>query len=146
MLSAVSAALADRIQGLRDVLASGSICAFGVFERTGVEGLIGRVQWTRPGISIDVRRADLCEHQDHRAVPKWTGLSLRLPDAPLPPNRPQHDIAPKITEVPRKAQAQIETKEKCRLECVAWLDDMMSDSKIVPRSKDDLWAEAKAEW
>lgn len=144
-VSAVSAVLADRISALRDILADGRIVAFGTTQ-TGIEGPIGRHQWTRSGMSIDVSNGDLCEGQDHRAVPKWTGLSLRLPYGPLPPNRPQHDIAPKITEVPRKAQAQIETKEKCRLECVAWLEDMMSDPKIVPRSRDDLWAEAKAEW
>jgi hypothetical protein len=147
MLSAVSAALADRIQGLRNVLASGSICAFGVFERTGVEGLIGRVQWTRPGISIDVRRGDLCEHQDHRAVPKWTGLSLRLPDAPLPPNQPQNDTAPKVTEITRKAKAQVQTKEKCRLECVVWLTEIMSASREYrTQSKKKLWAKAQRKW
>jgi len=48
MISAVSAALADRIQGLRGVLASGSICAFGT-SQTGVEGPIGRLQGTAVG-------------------------------------------------------------------------------------------------
>jgi hypothetical protein len=145
-VSAVSAVLADRISGLRDILADGKIVAFGTFMQTGIEGPIGRSEWTRSGISIDVSNGDLCEAQDHRAVPKWTGLSLRLPDAPSPSNQPQNDIAPKIAEIPRKAQAQIQTKEKCRLECLAWLEDMMSDPKIVPRSRDDLWAEAKARW
>jgi hypothetical protein len=146
MLSAVSAALADRIQGLRNVLAGGSICAFGVFERTGVEGLIGRVQWRRPGISIDVRRGDLCEHQDHRAVPKWTGLSLRFPDAPLLPNQPQNGTAPKIAEIPRKAKAQIQTKEKCRLECVAWLEGMMWADPKGKVPKEELWGQAEKKW
>jgi hypothetical protein len=51
MISAVSAVLADRIQGLRNVLASGSICAFGT-SQTGIEGPIGRFQWLRSGILI----------------------------------------------------------------------------------------------
>jgi hypothetical protein len=145
MISAVSAALADRVQGLRRVLASGSICAFGTTQ-TGVEGPIGRLQWLRSGISIDVSNGDLCEGQDHRAMPKWTGLSLRLPDAALPSNQPQNGATPKILEIPRKAKAQIQTKEKCRLECVAWLEGMMSNPEIVPRSRDDLWAEAQLKW
>ena len=142
MISAVSAVLADRIQGLRNVLASGSICAFGT-SQTGIEGPIGRLQWRRSGISIDVGNGDLCDGQDHRAVPKWTGLSLRLPDASLSPNQSQNGPPLKIVEVPRKAKAQIPTKEKCRVDCVAWLETMMSNLEIVPRSIDDLWAEAQ---
>jgi hypothetical protein len=69
-----------------------------------------------------------------------------MPEAPLPLNQPQKDIAPKIAEVPRKAQAQIETKEKCRLECIDWLAGIMSNPDMVPRSKDDLLAEAKSKW
>src|SRR5260370_39667792 len=138
-VSAVSAVLADRISALRDILADGRIVAFGTTQ-TGIEGPIGRHPWTRSSMSIDVTNGDLCEGQDHRAGPKRTGLSLRLPYGPLPPNRPQHDIATRITEGPRKAQAQIETKEKCPLECVAWLEDMMSNPKIVSRSIDDLLA------
>ncbi len=145
-VSAVSAVLADRFSAVRDILADGKIVAFGPFTQTGIEGQIGRHQWTRSGMSIDVSNGDLCEGQDHRAVPRWTGLSLRLPDAPLLPNHPQNDGAPKIAEVPRKAQAQIQTKEKCRLECVAWLEDMMSNPEILPRSKDDLQTEAKSKW
>lgn len=147
MISAVSAALADRIQGLRNVLASGSICGFGAFAQTGVEGLIGRLQWRRPGISIDVSRGDLCEVQDHRAVPKWTGVSLRLPDAPLPPNQPHNGTAPKAAEIPRQAKAQVQTKENCRLECVAWLTEIMSASREYrTQSKKKLWAEAEQKW
>ncbi|SHH41119.1 hypothetical protein [Bradyrhizobium erythrophlei] len=140
---AVSALLVDRFSALRDILADGKIVAFGTFAQTGIEGPIGRHQWMRSGTSIDVSNGDLCEGQDHRAMPRWTGLSLRLPETP---NQPQNDIAPKVAEIPRKAQAQIQTKEKCRLDCVAWLEGMMSNPEIVPRSRDDLWAEAKSKW
>lgn len=145
-ISAVSAALADRLQGLRQVLASGRICAFGTFAQTGLEGPIGRLQWIRTGISIDVSRGDLCEGQDFRAVSKWIGLSLRLPDAPLLPNQPQSSPTPKVADLPSKAKAQIQTKEKSRVECIAWLKSMMSDPDVVPRSIDDLWAEAQHKW
>jgi hypothetical protein len=145
-ISAVSEVLADRIGALRDVLVGGKVVAFGTAMQTGIEGPIGRLQWIRSGISIDVSRGDLCDGQDHRAVPKWTGLSLRLPDASLSPNQSQNGPPLKIVEVPRKAKAQIPTKEKCRVDCVAWLETMMSNPEIVPRSIDDLWAEAQLKW
>jgi hypothetical protein len=145
-ISAVSEVLADRIAGLRDILVSGRVVAFGEFSQTGVEGPIGRLQWLRNGISIDVSNGDLCEGDDYRAVAKWTGLSLRVADAALPTNQPQNGLSPKIMEVPRKANAQIQTKEKSRLECLDWLKRPMSDPEGVLRSKDDLWAEAQLKW
>jgi hypothetical protein len=138
-VSAVSAVLADRFSAVRDILADGKIVAFGTAAGTGIEGPISRVQWTRRGISIDVSNGDLCEGQDYRAVPKWTGLSLRLPDALLTPNA----SPPKILKIPRKL---IQTKEKPLKECFAWLETMMSNAEIVPRSRDDLWAEAQLTW
>jgi hypothetical protein len=146
-ISAVSKALADRVGALRDLLASGQISAFGTFVQSGLEVPIGRFQWTRSGISIDVSKGDLCEGQDHRAVPKWTGLSLRLPDVPLPANQPQNGTASKVADVPRKAKAQIETKEKCRLQCLAWLEDIMRASPNIRKfSRDELLAHAQEKW
>jgi hypothetical protein len=138
--------LADRIAGLRDILADGQVVAFGSSVQTGVEGPIGRLQWRRSGISIDVSNGDLCEGLDFRAVAKWTGLSLRLPEAPMPANQPQAVTVPNVAEPRRKAKAQIMTKEKCCVECVAWLKEIMSDTNIVPRSRDDLWEEAQRKW
>jgi len=143
---AVSEVLADRIAALRDMLACGKVVAFGTFVLSGIEGPIGRLQWIRSGISVDASKGDLCEGEDHRAVPKWTGLSLRLPDAPLLPNQPQSSPAPKVADVPSKAKAQIQTKEKSRVECIAWLKSMMSDPDVMRRSIDDLWAEAQDKW
>lgn len=141
---AVSEVLADRIARLRDLLADGEICAFGTFVQSGLEVPIGRLQWTRSGISIDVSKGDLCEGQDHRAVPKWTGISLRLPDVPA--NQPQSS-ASKVADVPRKAKAQIQTKEKCRLECLAWLEGIMRASPNIRKfSRDELFAQAQKKW
>jgi hypothetical protein len=145
-ISAVSEVLADRIAGLRDILADGKVVAFGLYAQTGIEGPIGCLQWKRSGTSIDVSNGDLCEGQDFRAVAKWTGLSLRLPETPMPANQPQAVIPPKVAEPLRKAQTQIVTKEKCRLECIAWLEGMMSNQEIVARSRDDLWTEAQSKW
>ena len=144
---AVSEVLADRIARLRDFLANGEIAAFGTFGQWGLEVPIGRLQWMRSGISIDVSNGDLCEGHDHRAVPKWTGVSLSLPDLPLPSNQPQNGTASKVADVPRKAKAQIETKENRRLECLAWLEDIMRASpKIRKFSRDELWAQAQQKW
>ena len=144
---AVSAVLADRIARLRDLLANGEICAFGTFVQSGLEVPIGRLQWTRSGISIDVSKGDLCEGQDHRAVPKWTGISLRLPDAQLPANQSQNGTASKVADVPRKAKAQIQTKENCRLQCLAWLEDIMRVSPTIRKfSRDELLAQAQKKW
>jgi hypothetical protein len=143
---AVSEVLADRIARFRDLLASGEIVAFGTFVQSGLEVPIGRFQWTRSGISIDVSNGDLCEGQDYRAVPKWTGLSFRLPDALLPSNQPQAVSASKVAAVSSKAKAQIETKANCLDDCLTWLEGMMSNPEIVPRSIKDLWAEVRLKW
>jgi hypothetical protein len=143
---AVSEVLADRIARLRDLLANGEIAAFGTFAQSGLEIPIGRLQWTRSGISIDVSKGDLCDGQDYRAVPKWTGLSLRLPDVQLTANQPQNVTGSKAADVPHKARELIQTKDKCRVDCLAWLVGMMSDPRIVPRSREDLWAEAQLKW
>jgi hypothetical protein len=144
---AVSEVLADRIARLRDLLANGQSSAFGTFVQSGLEVPIGRLQWTRSGISIDVSKGDLCEGQDHRAVPKWTGVSLRLPDVPLLSNQPRNATASKVADVPRKAKAQIETKEKCRVECLAWLEGIMRASPTIRKfSRDELWAQAQRKW
>jgi hypothetical protein len=143
---AVSEVLADRIARLRDLLANGEIAAFGTFAQSGLEIPIGRLQWTRSGISIDVSKGDLCDGQDYRAVPKWTGLSLRLPDVQLTANQSQNATASKAADVPHKARELIQTKDKCRVDCLAWLVGMMSDPRIVPRSREDLWAEAQLKW
>jgi hypothetical protein len=142
-ISEVSKALADRIGALREILADGKLVAFGTVAGTGIEGPIGRLQWIRGGISIDVSNGDLFEEQDHRAVPKWTGLSLRLPDVPLPSNQAQNGTASKT----RKAKAQIETKENCRLQCLVWLEDIMRASPTIRKfSRTKLWVQAQKKW
>ena len=145
-ISAVSEALADRIARFRDLLASGDIVAFGTYVLSGLEIPIGQLQWTRSDISIDLSRGDLCDGQDYRAVPKWTGLSLRLPDAQLTANQSQNPTASKAANIPHKVRELIQTKEKCRVDCLGWLVSMMSDPKIGSRSKGNLWAEAQLKW
>ena len=55
-------------------------------------------------------------------------MGLRLPEGPMPANQAPNSL----TENRRgaaKAKGQIQTKEKCRLECFAWLKGMMSNRR-----------------
>jgi hypothetical protein len=143
---AVSEVLADRIAQLRNLLASGEIVAFGTYVLSGLEMPIGPFQWTRSGISIDMSKGDLCEGQDYRATPKWTGLSLRLPEVQPTANQSQNATTSKTADIPHKARELIQTKEKCRVDCIAWLEGMMSDPRNDPRSREELWADAQLKW
>lgn len=146
-LGSVSEVLTDRISNLRGILASGKAVAFGTFVQTGIEGPIARLQWVREDVSVEIRNGDFCEGSDYRAVPKWTGLSLQLPNEIIPTSQPKISLVPKLTERPRPAKTQIQTKEKCRLECLAWLERMMRASPEVGEfSKEELWTRAKAQW
>jgi hypothetical protein len=145
-ISKVSKVLADRLRGLRNLLVSGRVVAFGTFVQTGVEGPIGRLQWTRSGISIEVESGDLCQGEDYRAVPKWTGVDLRLPEASNPANLASKGPTQKIGEAAPEVKTQNQTKEKSRLECLAWLQGLMSNPDIAPRSKENLWNEVRLKW
>jgi hypothetical protein len=132
----ISGVLVDRIRQLRDLLASGDVVAFGTFVQNGIEGPIGRLQWVRNEISIDVSNGDLCDGQDYRAKPMWTGLGLHVPPG----------VAKRLA-TGGKTKAQTQTIERCRLECVAWLVDMMKANPNVGKfSKEELWIQAEAKW
>ena len=146
LISRVSEVLALRLGGLRHILESGTVSAFGTFVQTGLEVPIARFQWGRTDISIDVKNGDLCEGQDYRAKPKWTGLSFKMPEAPQPAPRVQSGSTQVVIQSVPKGTGQIQTKENYRLQCVAWLEAMMSDKQIQPRSKEELWAEVQLKW
>jgi hypothetical protein len=145
-LSAISEVLADRIGKLRDMLAGGKIVAFGTFVQTGIEGPIARLQWVRGDISIEISNGDLCEGSDHRAVPKWTGLSLQVASKASSANQSQNSDAPKVVETVRETLPQIQTKEKCRLECVTWLKDTIQANPTEKIPKEELWGLAQRKW
>jgi hypothetical protein len=85
-VSALSAALADRLVALRSRLASGNVQAFGI-TRQFVETLVPARVWGRTSLSIDVANGDLCEEDDRGHFSTlWTNVELRCPtpeaDAP----------------------------------------------------------------
>jgi hypothetical protein len=141
-ISAVAKILADRIRILIDILIAGKVVAFGTFVETGIEGPIGRLQWARSGMSIDVTSGDLCKGQDYRAVALWSGVSFQMP-APPPEPESSRVTVPKS----RDAKPQISTKANCLLECSAWLEDMMNASNGIKLfSKAKLWIQAQSKW
>ena len=136
--------LAERVAALIDLLTRGEIEAFGTFAATGVEGAIGRGQWVRKDICLDVRNSDICEKRHTEYVATWTGIRLQLP------NRRQsqdHLVAAEFApREPVKAKKQIQAKNKSKQECSAWLISTMSNPAVAPRSRDALWADARKTW
>jgi hypothetical protein len=145
-VTAVSEVLTDRIGGLRDMLVAGKVVASGTFAQTGIEGPIARLQWVRDDVSIDISKGDFCEGPDHRAVPRWTGLSLQLPSQPFSANQSQTGAAPKAVETVRQIKAHIQTKDKCRLACATWLTEIMLADPMGRIPKEVLWGHAQQKW
>jgi hypothetical protein len=84
----VSGLIAERLNALRRMLATGEIAAYGTFAKTGNFCLIHRLQWARPGLFIDVSGGDLLQKVDHKPVVLWSGVILEAPAHPTP-QRPQ---------------------------------------------------------
>lgn len=75
-INAVAEVLAVRIAALRKLLASGQLCAVGTHHSTGMIGAIHRMQWLRTNQAIDVQNGDLCDYQNPKYIPMWTGIVL----------------------------------------------------------------------
>jgi hypothetical protein len=76
-VSALSAALADRIAAFRSLLVSGKIQAFGLSNHLG-ESFVPERQWARKNILIDVSNGDLGQESSKGDfLPLWTGIELR---------------------------------------------------------------------
>jgi hypothetical protein len=72
----ISFVLVDRLNALRDLLASGHVTAKGTFVQTGEIVSIDALQWKRDGTFIDVLNGDLCFELKSNPVPIWSGLSF----------------------------------------------------------------------
>ncbi|TFV69299.1 hypothetical protein E4K64_33540 [Bradyrhizobium frederickii] len=140
---AASRRLAERIVSFTSLLVRCDLIAIGTAAATGLEAPIGRGQWTRSDLLIDVQNSAVCEMRNHRPVPVWTGVWLQLPDQQaVISERAVAELSPE----PTRARKQIQTKEKSRRECLDWLSAMMSDRTIEPMSNDQLWSEAETKW
>jgi len=141
---AVSSKLAERIGLFKTLLVRGDLIAVGTVAATGLEAPIGKGQWSRPDLLLDVENSAVCEMRDHRPVAVWTGVWLQVPERPV--LIPQPSMGESKADKPTKARKQIQTKDKSRRECVDWLFAMMSDPTIEPMTNDQLWKEAQAKW
>jgi hypothetical protein len=79
----VSTILVDRIREIKSLLTSGSVITRGTFAKTGLVSDVGRLEWARREIYIDVKNSDLLETIRSEPVVKWSGLTLYLPAATL---------------------------------------------------------------
>jgi hypothetical protein len=75
-ITAVAEVLTLRIAALRTLLASGRMNALGTHWNTGTLGPIHRMQWLRANQAIEVQNGDLCEYQNPKYIPMWTGIVL----------------------------------------------------------------------
>jgi subtilisin family serine protease len=75
----VSTILVARIKEIKSLLTSGSVIARGTFAKTGLVSDVGRLEWARREIYIDVQNSDLLETNRREPVVKWSGLTLHLP-------------------------------------------------------------------
>lgn len=83
----VSSVLAAKLQSLRGMLVNGQIVAHGTFAKTGLFGLINRLQWARSGLIIDVKSGDLLQEINSRVEVQWSGLALEATATSEPANQ-----------------------------------------------------------
>ncbi len=134
--------LSERIAALVNYLARGELIAIGTFAATGDERPVGRGQWMRKDLSVDLSNSDLCEFREHRHLVVWTGVFVQQPN-----QTPESTAIPeRVWDEPTKARKQIQTIDIHRRECVAWLKSIMSNTSVSPRTNEDLWAEAASRW
>lgn len=142
--AAVSRRLAERLASFVGLLARGDLIAVGTAVATGLETPIGRGQWARQDLLLDVKNSAICEIKDNSPTAAWTGVWL-MPST-LPPANIATPVLQSRLEEPSKARKQIQTKQTSRRQCEAWLGALMSDPQVKPRTNEQLWAEAKSKW
>jgi hypothetical protein len=79
----VGTILVARIREIKSLLTSGGVIARGTFAKTGLVSDVGRLEWARREVYIDVQNSDLLETVGHKPVVKWSGLTLHLPAATI---------------------------------------------------------------
>jgi hypothetical protein len=112
--SAVSVALVDRLQALRELLSSGKVLARGTSGRTDSAVIIPPLEWSRSNVSIDVRNGDFCEKENHKPKIRWSSIFLEAPHQQDPPRRDMLKAARpakiKSASVPPEANANAAAK------------------------------------
>jgi hypothetical protein len=138
----VAQVLALRIAALRTLLISGRLIAWGTHWNTGTPGPIRRMLWVRANQAIEVRNGDLCEYQNSKYIPTWTGIVLQ---------RASDDIRASATfdEIVQRRDRKNSSGTTIRSEnqCKSWLAQLMHDhpqGRLRPKLA--LFKEAEQKW
>jgi len=132
--------LASRLSELIAYLLRGEMIAIGTFGATGVETSIGIGQWRRSDLSIDVHTNSVCETRDHKYVPLWTGVWLRIADQTL------EGRGLSLVDQPKSSRKLIQTKITSRDQLLLWLRSLTGDVNSVPLTRAELWQRVKEKW
>jgi hypothetical protein len=139
---AVAEVLAVRIAALRTLLASGRMNALGTHWNTGTLRPIHRMQWLRTNQAIEVQNGDLCEYQNPKYIPIWTGIVLeRASDG----SRPSATFDEILQRHDRKNGSR--TTIRSESQCKNWLAQLMHDHPQGRlKTKLALFKEAEQKW
>jgi hypothetical protein len=140
---AVAEVLAVRIAALRKLLASGRLCAVGTHHSTGTIGAIHRMQWLRTNQAIDVQNGDLCDYQNPKYIPIWTGILLERGNDGSRPLTTFDELVQQQESKGRGGKQTIRAEGHCK----TWLAQMMrnnSQGRLKPKAA--LFHEAKQKW
>jgi hypothetical protein len=140
----IESVLGRRFRRLISYLSNGELVAEGIPRSGGTPAPVPRAYWQRDRTYVDVENGDLLEMRplassssNSLSDPVLCGLELRLPG-------PRHDAE---RPSPKKAEIRIETTDKAKRECLAWLQKEMEKSPDVrPKPKDAWWIEAQQKW
>jgi hypothetical protein len=128
----------DRLHIFKRLFVQEILIAKGTYFNTGAVTSIGRGQWTRPGIFIDVRNSDFLERRDWYDCPSlcWTGVSLEVTE-------PHREVNSLTAPSHRRVVTTVATENKCK----DWLKAAMRASpKARPKPKADWLREAQEKW
>lgn len=141
-IKAVAQVLALRIATLQTLLISGRLIAWGTHWNTGTPGPIHRMLWLRANQAIEVRNGDLCEYQNSKYIPTWTGIALQRASDGTRPSATFDEI---IQRRDRKNRSG--TTIRSESQCKSWLAQIMHDhpqKRLKPKAA--LFHDAERKW
>jgi len=92
----VCVVMVDCLKALRELLISGKVIACGTFSKTGKIKKVGRLEWARREVLVDVQNSDLLDTENGKPFVKWSGLTLEATTAPLQSAQKSSEKAAKI--------------------------------------------------
>jgi hypothetical protein len=130
--------IASRWSALCALLKGGTLIGSGCYVATGREETVGRAQWSRPSMFIDVQNSDLVEGPRHQPMVRWTGITISTRQA---------ESAKSGILAPTRATIRVVTTIAACNACKEWLVGLMQTSpseRLV--NKAHWWREAQGKW